>query len=113
MAALLRRANLAVGRAGAGTLTELAITATPSVLIPYPFAAENHQAFNARTFVEAGAALMAEQTTLTAQKLEHLVLELLHDPRQLQRMATSADHLAVKDSAEKLADLIQKQLSLG
>ena len=42
MAALLQRATLAIGRAGAGTLTELAVTATPSVLIPYPFAAENH-----------------------------------------------------------------------
>lgn len=112
MAALLQRATLAIGRAGAGTLTELAVTATPSILIPYPFAAENHQAFNAKVFVDAGAALMAEQATLTAASLQNLVLGLLGDEQRRQHMAAAAADIAVNNSAERLADLIQKQFSL-
>lgn len=113
MAPLLHRATLAIGRAGAGTLTELAITATPSFLIPYPYAADNHQAFNARVFVDAGAALMADQTSLTAEALRQKVLHLLETPHQLQQMSAAAAHLAVRDSATQFADLVQKQLMAG
>jgi UDP-N-acetylglucosamine--N-acetylmuramyl-(pentapeptide) pyrophosphoryl-undecaprenol N-acetylglucosamine transferase len=112
MAPLLQRATLAIGRAGAGTLTELAVTATPSVLIPYPFAAENHQIYNARAFVDAGAALLAEQSTLTALDLQHRVLELLEDESRLRHMSQAAASLASNTSAQRLAELIQKQLSL-
>lgn len=113
MAALLARTTLAIGRAGAGTLTELAITQTPSILIPYPFAAENHQAFNARVFAEAGAARLAEQSTLTAVALQHQVLDLLNDSQRLTQMATAAGHLAVSDSAEQLVNLICKLPQFG
>lgn len=111
MAALLRRTTLAIGRAGAGTLTELAVTGTPAILVPYPFAAENHQAFNAKAFAAAGAAVMAEQATLTAAELQNQVLALLQDPQRLEQMATAARQLAVKDSAEQLATIIQKRLA--
>jgi UDP-N-acetylglucosamine--N-acetylmuramyl-(pentapeptide) pyrophosphoryl-undecaprenol N-acetylglucosamine transferase len=113
MAALLQRATLAIGRAGAGTLTELAVTATPSVLIPYPFAAENHQAFNAKAFTDAGAAVTANQSDLTAERLQKEVLSLLGDAPRLQQMATAAKGLAITDSASRLADLIQKQFTLA
>jgi len=113
MAALLQRATLAIGRAGAGTLTELAVTATPSVLIPYPFAAENHQAFNAKVFTDAGAALMANQADLTSEHLQTEVLNLLGDAPRLQQMAAAAGGLAVTDSASRLAELLQKQFALG
>ncbi len=113
MAALLRRATLAIGRAGAGTLTELAITGTPSILIPYPYAAENHQVFNAQIFVAAGAAIMAEQANLTAEALTQQVLDLLNDPQHLKCMASATAQLSVNQSAEQLADLIQKHLGAG
>ncbi|MFM6200043.1 MAG: undecaprenyldiphospho-muramoylpentapeptide beta-N-acetylglucosaminyltransferase, partial [Dolichospermum sp.] len=56
MAALLRRANLAISRSGAGSLTELAVCGKPAILIPYPFAAEDHQSYNAKVFTKARAA---------------------------------------------------------
>ncbi|MDJ0658959.1 MAG: undecaprenyldiphospho-muramoylpentapeptide beta-N-acetylglucosaminyltransferase [Crocosphaera sp.] len=107
MAGLLQRADLAVSRAGSGTLTELAITNTPAVLIPYPFAAEDHQSFNAQVFVEKGAAYSYRQKELTGQKLTDLVLSLLKNTEQLKEMAQKSSELAVIDSAEKLAKLIQ------
>lgn len=108
MAALMYRADLAIGRAGAGTLTELAVTHTPSILIPYPFAADDHQAFNAAVFGTAQAALVMAQADLTPEILQHQVLELLNQPQHLDRMAVAAGHLATQSSAQPLADLIQK-----
>lgn len=108
MAGLLQRANLAISRAGAGTLTELAVTQTPAILVPYPYAAEDHQAFNAASFTEAGAALVFRQAELAPQLLESKVLHLLNSPQLLQSMAQKAASLAVTDSAERLAALVRR-----
>ena len=123
MAALFQRATLAISRAGAGTLTELAMTHTPSILIPYPYAAEDHQAYNATVFAQAGAAITVRQADLTPERLTAQVMTLL-DPRsqatpnqinpagsdELQTMARHAEKLAVADSAERLATLIDRLL---
>lgn len=111
MAALFQRANLAISRSGAGTLTELAMTHTPSILIPYPFAAEDHQAFNAAVFAEAGAAEVYRQADLTSEVLEAQVLMMLKSPDRLQQMAKQAASLAVVNSAEQLAQLIRQNLT--
>ncbi|MBE9178770.1 undecaprenyldiphospho-muramoylpentapeptide beta-N-acetylglucosaminyltransferase [Oculatella sp. LEGE 06141] len=111
MAWLLQRANLAVSRAGAGTLTELAVTQTPAILIPYPFAAEDHQTYNAAIFAAAGAAQVCRQSELTPELLEQKGLCLLRSPNQLQQMATAAGRLAIVDSAERLATLVRDSLS--
>jgi UDP-N-acetylglucosamine--N-acetylmuramyl-(pentapeptide) pyrophosphoryl-undecaprenol N-acetylglucosamine transferase len=107
MAGLLQRADLAISRAGAGTLTELAITKTPSILIPYPYAAEDHQSYNAAIFAAAGAAQVCRQSDLSAEKLQNKVLNLLRSPDQLEQMAAAAEGLAIADSAERLADLVR------
>ena len=108
MAALMNRATLAIGRSGAGTLTELAISRTPSILIPYPFAAEDHQTVNAQAFVDAHAALMLNQSQIVPSEFQSLVLDLLAEPDRLETMAAAAGSLATADSATKLADLIQQ-----
>lgn len=110
MAPWLQRATLAVGRAGAGTLTELAMTHTPAVLIPYPYAAEDHQRFNAAVFTEVNAAVMAPQGELSAPHLEQLVLDLLADPPRLAHMAAAAGDLATPHSAHQLAEVVSKVL---
>ena len=107
MAGLLQRANLAISRAGAGTITELAFTGTPAVLIPYPYAAEDHQTYNAKEFEEAGAAVVYQQSELTAQILQKQVSQWLRSPKQLQDMADKAKAIAVTDSAERLAELVR------
>ncbi|MGB3495063.1 MAG: undecaprenyldiphospho-muramoylpentapeptide beta-N-acetylglucosaminyltransferase [Elainellaceae cyanobacterium] len=111
MAALLQRANLAVSRAGAGTLTELAITQTPSILIPYPFAAEDHQSFNAAIFAAAGASQVYRQSQLSVDELKTQVLDLMQSPDRLQVMAKAADNLAIANSAEQLAELVRQTVN--
>lgn len=110
MAGLFQRANLVISRAGAGSLTELAVTHTPSILIPYPYAAENHQAYNAEVFSNQNAALVFPQNELTVEQLKTAVLELLNSPVELEKMTQGAKKLAVDDSAHQLASLVHKIL---
>lgn len=107
MAALLQRANLAISRSGAGSLTELAVCGTPAILIPYPYAAEDHQTYNARVFTSVDAGLMFKQSELTAENLQNEVLKLLHSPTELKTMGEKASSIAIPDSAEKLAQLVR------
>ncbi|PZD73788.1 UDP-N-acetylglucosamine--N-acetylmuramyl- (pentapeptide) pyrophosphoryl-undecaprenol N-acetylglucosamine transferase [Acaryochloris thomasi RCC1774] len=108
MAGLLQRTNLAISRAGAGTLTELATTHTPSILIPYPYAAEDHQAYNAEIFVKAGAARMFREAELTDELFTKTVLDLLRSQPQLKEMAAQSQQLSTADSTEKFAQLIRE-----
>ncbi|MDF5708886.1 MAG: undecaprenyldiphospho-muramoylpentapeptide beta-N-acetylglucosaminyltransferase [Nostoc sp. S4] len=112
MAALLQRATLAISRSGAGSLTELAVCGTPAILIPYPFAAEDHQSYNAEVFSKAGAALTLKQSQLTVQQLQSNVLNLLHSPQELAKMGEKAKAIAVPDSAEKLAQLVREVVEI-
>lgn len=110
VAALFKRATLVISRAGAGSLTELAITHKPSILIPYPFAAEDHQTFNADVFKAAGAAQVFQQSDLGHELLQQQVVNLLADPDRLQSMGDAAGQLSVEDSARKLANLLDQVL---
>lgn len=110
MAGLLQRATLVISRAGAGTLTELAVTGTPSILIPLPTAADDHQSHNAAVFAAVGAALVFGQTELTSEVLQDKVLSLLHSAAQLEQMGQKARAIAVSDSAERLATLVRQLL---
>ncbi|MEM7714001.1 MAG: undecaprenyldiphospho-muramoylpentapeptide beta-N-acetylglucosaminyltransferase [Cyanobacteria bacterium P01_A01_bin.68] len=108
MAALLQRANLAISRSGAGSVTELAVCATPAILIPYPYAAEDHQTYNAQVYTTAGAGILFQQKELTAEKLQNQVLKLLQSSEELQKMSEKAKTVAVPESAEKLAQLVRE-----
>ncbi len=110
MAGLFQRANLVISRSGAGTLTELSVTATPAILIPYPFAAEDHQTYNARVFGDAGAAIVYPQSELTASTLESTVSELLRSSDKLLAMKQKMSELATIDSAELVADLLHRTI---
>lgn len=106
MAGLFQRADLAISRAGAGTLTELAITGTPAVLIPYPFAAEDHQTFNAQVYVEGNAGVLIKERELDPVQLENLVIHWLQHPQELENMSKNARNIAVPDSTKKVANMV-------
>lgn len=99
-------ADLAVFRAGATGLAELTARGVPAILIPYPFAAENHQEFNARELVEAGAARMILNKDLTSDGLERLIDELLSDREKLRSMAAASKRLGRPQAAEVIAEMI-------
>ena len=94
--------DLAVCRAGATTVAELTRAGTPSILVPYPFAAADHQTENAKTVVDSGAAVMIKDNDLRME-LHSTIAMLINDPRRLKRMAENALTLGKPDAAETLA----------
>lgn len=110
MAGLFQRADLAISRSGAGSLTELSVTTTPAILIPYPFAAEDHQTYNARVFGDAGAAIVERQSELTASLLESQVSDLLRSPEKLAAMKQKMAELATINSADLMADILRQEI---
>lgn len=104
MADAYARAWLVVCRAGATTLAELTACGRPAVLIPYPFAANNHQVANATALAVKGAALMIEERDLKAEELGILVDGLLTDRPRLAQMAATARSLSRSGAAARLLD---------
>jgi UDP-N-acetylglucosamine--N-acetylmuramyl-(pentapeptide) pyrophosphoryl-undecaprenol N-acetylglucosamine transferase len=104
MAAAYQRADIIIGRAGATTVAELAITGKPAVFIPYPFAADNHQELNAREMTDAGAALMFRQAELTADQLAGALRPLVTEPVRRAEMGAKMKALARPTAAAAIID---------
>jgi UDP-N-acetylglucosamine--N-acetylmuramyl-(pentapeptide) pyrophosphoryl-undecaprenol N-acetylglucosamine transferase len=96
------RADLVVCRAGASTLAELTALGKPSILVPYPFAADDHQRTNAEILVRYGAAEMILDAQLTGTVLAERVLALAADRARLQAIGAAARALAVPDAAQRV-----------
>lgn len=105
MASAYARSHLVICRAGATTIAELTACGRPAVLIPYPFAAGDHQTANARALARKGAALMVPQSELTAANLGRIVRDLLGDRERLLDMGGAAYALGRRGAA----DLILKE----
>lgn len=104
---LLQHADLAVSRAGAGSLSELAICRTPSILVPFPQAADGHQEANAACAARTGGAVIVHQHAPEATTLRDTILRLLGtDTELLQEMRTGMEKLAVQDADQRLVDLL-------
>jgi UDP-N-acetylglucosamine--N-acetylmuramyl-(pentapeptide) pyrophosphoryl-undecaprenol N-acetylglucosamine transferase len=103
---LYAAASLVVGRAGAGTVTELAALGLPAILVPLAAARGDEQTANARVLVDAGAAVLLPERELTPDRLVGEVRALLADPARLRAMSARARGLATPGAAERLVDLI-------
>ena len=105
MVAEFARAHLIVSRAGATTVAELAAAGRPAVMVPFPFAADDHQRKNAEAVERAGAGRVILQADLTPGRLAAEILGLARDPETLRRMGEASRRLARRDAAEKVVDL--------
>lgn len=108
----LGAATLAISRAGASSLAEMAAMRLPAILLPYPAAADNHQFFNARAFADSGAALLVEQKATTGEALAQLVLSVLTEPSKLNAMRQSLERWHAPDAAEVIAEKILYMMRL-
>jgi len=106
-------ADLVVSRAGAASLSELSHFSLPSLLVPYPYAAENHQETNADIYVEAGAAEKFLESDTSADALARRIIELLGDDTARNHMAAAAKAMAPDDAAKKVADVIEQTVKAG
>jgi UDP-N-acetylglucosamine--N-acetylmuramyl-(pentapeptide) pyrophosphoryl-undecaprenol N-acetylglucosamine transferase len=104
----MAHAHLVIGRSGVGTVSELAAIGRPAILIPYPFATDDHQTANASVLAKAGAAWLIQQRDLTAEKLSLLLAEIFAHPEEFAKRAAAAASLGKPDAAQRLADLVEK-----
>jgi len=104
MAGTMATADLVVARAGATTVAELAVVGCPALFIPFPYAADDHQAANASSLVTAGAALMEREEALDSARLATLLDDLLEAPGRLGAMADAALDRGRPEAANAIVD---------
>ena len=111
MPVCLAAADVVVARAGAITLSEIQVKGKPSVLIPSPNVAENHQYHNAMALVEKNAAVMIEEKDLTPEKLTEEIDKLASDPERLREYSENAKKMAINDAAKRIYSVIVEVLA--
>ena len=99
-------ADVAVCRAGSGTVAELAHVGLPAILVPYPSAAHDHQSYNAQALVDTGGALMVRDDEVTAGRLAELLEPLLAEPARLATMAAGMHQPVHANAARDLAQWV-------
>ncbi len=107
MAGVYAEADFVIGRAGAGTISEITALGKPSLLIPYPYAANNHQMVNAKVLEEHGAALVIEDKDATPENVLGALTDALHKDK-LNTMASSAFKLGRPGAARTIVDEITR-----
>jgi UDP-N-acetylglucosamine--N-acetylmuramyl-(pentapeptide) pyrophosphoryl-undecaprenol N-acetylglucosamine transferase len=106
MPAAFARADFVVCRSGAGAVSELAAAGKPSMLVPFPFAADQHQLRNAEAFERAGAARMSLDKDWNGQRFFDTVRELYENRGQMNAMGESARKLAHPGAARRAAEIL-------
>jgi len=109
----MHAADLAISRAGATTLAELAASGTPAVLVPLPTATDDHQRKNAEVLVRGGAAALIHQSDLTGERLAGEVSALLRDRTRLAAMGVAMRTFAQPDAAGRIVDRVLALVHLG
>ena len=105
---IMAQSHLVLARAGASTVTELAVIGRPSILVPLPHALDNDQLRNAGFLADAGGAICVEQKDLDAGRLSQDIVRLARDPAMLQNAAIAAKEVGMPDAVRRLADLVEE-----
>lgn len=109
----LGAATVAVSRAGASSLAELAAMRVPAVLVPYPAATDNHQFHNARAFEASGAARLLEQQSATLETLVQLLLDVIEKPAVHEKMQIALAQWHAPHAAEQIAEALLAPAGAG
>jgi UDP-N-acetylglucosamine--N-acetylmuramyl-(pentapeptide) pyrophosphoryl-undecaprenol N-acetylglucosamine transferase len=104
-------ADMIVCRSGAGAVSELAAAGKPSILVPFPFASDDHQTKNAEVLERAGAAIVSSDAKWTGEKFFETVSALQAAPERLRAMGMAARALARPDSARRAAEILMSEAS--
>lgn len=108
MEELYSASDFAVARSGAASLAELATFALPAILIPFPYAAEDHQTRNAEVFVGAEAGVILKESELSGDLLARNIRELVANPDKLARMSENSAGLAPKNAAALVVETMER-----
>lgn len=98
--------TLIVSRAGASSTAEICVLGKPSILVPYPYATDNHQEQNARALEEAGGAVVLLDEACTGERLAHEIRTLLENPKKLDDLGENALRIAPKSAVEEIVEVM-------
>jgi UDP-N-acetylglucosamine--N-acetylmuramyl-(pentapeptide) pyrophosphoryl-undecaprenol N-acetylglucosamine transferase len=101
-------ADLLVARAGAASLAEFAAYSLPGILIPFPYAADDHQMRNAEIYARAQAAILLKESELSGELLARKIRELIENPEQIRQMSANCSRLAPKNAAGLMVTTMEK-----
>src|SRR5499427_10834538 len=104
-------ADLVVARAGAASLAEFAAFSLPGILIPFPYATDDHQTRNAEIYARVQAAILLKESEVSGELLARKIGELIEDPERIRRMAANSSRLAPKDAAAHVVTTMEKYTS--
>lgn len=108
MEEVLNLADLVVSRSGAMTITEVAKCGKPAIFIPYPYATENHQTYNAEVLEKVDAAKIIQDKDLTYDRINKMINEIITNKEMLQQMGKNAESVSIKDVEGKIYREIEK-----
>ncbi len=107
MAEVLSAADAVVSRAGATSLAEIAAKGIPAILVPYPYATNDHQRINARSYADSGAAKVIDDANIDSQEFHDAVIEMASSANVRERMRDAAKSLGFEDATAKLDEVVE------
>lgn len=107
MISVLKASDIVVSRAGSLSLSEICASDVAPILVPYPYAAANHQRINAKSLLDMGACIYIEDKNLDPNKLRETIVELLENPVKMNYIKQNASHLAKFDATEKIVECLK------
>ena len=108
MEEVMNTCDLVVCRSGAMTITEVSVVGKPAIFIPFPYATENHQEYNARVLEKIDAAKIILNKDLNSEILQNTIKELVNDKKVLEKMGENATKIAMQNVEDKIYDEIKK-----
>ncbi len=107
---LMTMAHFVISRSGAGTLCDLAICGTPSILVPLRIAKDNHQMLNAKNFYEKNACVLLEERDFTSEKLSQIITSMIENDHELSDLSNAVKKLAILNAHEKIIAITENIL---
>lgn len=108
MISVLKSSDIVVSRAGSLSLSEICASGAAPILIPFPYAAANHQRINAKCLLKMGACIYIEDKELEPNKLRETVVNLLNNPVKMNYLKQNSSNLAKFDATKKIAECLKK-----
>ena len=106
MISVLKSSDIVISRAGSLSISEICASNTAPILIPYPYAAANHQRINAKCVYDSGACIYFEEKDLEPNKLREIILNLIQNPNKIDYLKQNTSYLAKFNATEKIVEIL-------
>ena len=106
MISVLKSADIVISRAGSLSISEICASEVAPILVPYPYAAANHQSLNAKSLLDKGACIYIDDNELEPNMLRNTIFELINNPIRINYLKQNSSYLAKYDATQDIVNLI-------